>query len=106
MRLIEKLTPLFGKMEAALDVLNVFGDTPAGTLKLNVSSSTARIVWPEIVAAFLNAYPDIRVEVMVEDGFVDVLSIGCDAGIHFERDGKVLQSNPSGPLLVRPGRGD
>ena len=35
-RLIEKLTPLFGEMEAALDVLNGFRDTPSGTLKLNV----------------------------------------------------------------------
>jgi DNA-binding transcriptional LysR family regulator len=164
LRLIEKLTPLFSEMEAALDVLNVFRDKPAGTLKLNVPSSAARIVLPSIIAAFLKTYPDIRVEVVVEDGFVDVLSIGCDAGIryderleqdmiaipigprvqrfataaapgyldaygrpdhpsellshaclrgqfaggampiwYFERDGEVLQLNPSGPLLVRPG---
>ncbi|MFM0220544.1 LysR family transcriptional regulator [Paraburkholderia dipogonis] len=164
LRLIEKLTPLFSEMEAALDVLNVFRDKPAGTLKLNVPSSAARIVLPGIIAAFLKTYPDIRVEVVVEDGFVDVLSIGCDAGIryderleqdmiaipigprvqrfataaaagyldahgrpdhpsellshaclrgqfaggampiwYFERDGEVLQLNPSGPLLVRPG---
>ncbi|MFM0395603.1 LysR family transcriptional regulator [Paraburkholderia phytofirmans] len=164
LRLIEKLTPLFSEMEAALDVLNVFRDKPAGTLKLNVPSSAARIVLPGIVAAFLKTYPDIRVEVVVEDGFVDVLSVGCDAGIryderleqdmiaipigprvqrfataaapdyldthgrpdhpsellshaclrgqfaggampiwYFERDGEVLQLNPSGPLLVRPG---
>jgi DNA-binding transcriptional LysR family regulator len=163
-RLLDKLTPLFGEMEAALDVLNGFRDKPTGTLKLNVPSSAARIVLPGVIAAFLQAYPDIRIEVVVEDGFVDVLSIGCDAGIRyderleqdmiaipigprvqrfataaspayldahgrpehprellahaclrgqfaggatptwfFERDGEVLQLNPSGPLLVRPG---
>ncbi|CAE6757677.1 LysR family transcriptional regulator [Paraburkholderia domus] len=164
LRLIEKLTPLFSEMEAALDVLNRFRDKPTGTLKLNVPSSAARIVLPTIIPQFLKAYPDIRVEVVVEDGFVDVLSIGCDAGIryderleqdmialpigprvqrfataaapdyldthgrpehprdllshaclrgqfaggttptwYFERDGEVVQLNPSGPLLVRPG---
>jgi DNA-binding transcriptional LysR family regulator len=163
-RLIEKLTPLFSEMEAALDVLNGFRDKPSGTLKLNVPSSAARIVLPNVIASFLQLYPDIRVEVVVEDGFVDVLSIGCDAGIryderleqdmiaipigprvqrfataaapayldahgrpghprellshaclrgqfaggatptwYFEKDGEVLQLNPSGPLLVRPG---
>jgi DNA-binding transcriptional LysR family regulator len=164
LRLIEKLTPLFSEMEAALDVLNGFRDKPTGTLKLNVPSSAARIVLATIIPQFLKAYPDIRVEVVVEDGFVDVLSIGCDAGIryderleqdmiaipigprvqrfataaapdyldthgrpehprdllthaclrgqfsggamptwYFERDGEVIQLNPSGPLLVRPG---
>ncbi|MFM0499903.1 LysR family transcriptional regulator [Paraburkholderia caffeinilytica] len=164
LRLIEKLTPLFSEMEAALDVLNRFRDKPSGTLKLNVPSSAARIVLPTVIPRFLQAYPDIRVEVVVEDGFVDVLSIGCDAGIryderleqdmiaipigprvqrfataaapgyldahgrpehprdllshaclrgqfaggatpiwYFERNGEVVQLNPSGPLLVRPG---
>ncbi|NML30175.1 LysR family transcriptional regulator [Paraburkholderia antibiotica] len=163
LRLLEKLTPLFGEMEAALDVLNGFRDKPTGTLKLNVPASVARIVLPDVLARFLKQYPDIRVEVVVEDGFVDVLSVGCDAGIryderleqdmiavpigarvqrfataaapayldahgrpehpgellahaclrgqfsggatptwYFERDGEVLQLNPSGPLLVRP----
>lgn len=164
LRLIEKLTPLFSEMEAALDVLNRFRDKPSGTLKLNVPSSAARIVLPTVIPRFLKAYPDIRVEVVVEDGFVDVLAIGCDAGIryderleqdmiaipigprvqrfataaapdyldthgrpehprdllahaclrgqfaggatptwYFEQNGEVLQVNPSGPLLVRPG---
>jgi DNA-binding transcriptional LysR family regulator len=163
LRLIEKLAPLFSEMEAALDVLNGFRDKPTGTLKLNVPSSAARIVLPTVIAPFLKAYPDIRVEVVVEDGYVDVLSIGCDAGIRygerleqdmvaipigprvqrfataaapsyleihgrpghprdllshaclrgqfaggatptweFERQGEVVQLNPSGPLLVRP----
>src|SRR5579859_5124975 len=70
LRLIEKLTPALTEMEAALDVLNRFRDRPVGTLKLNVPSSVARIVLPSIVAPFLSAYPDIRLEVVVEDSFV------------------------------------
>ena len=83
-RLIERLTPLFSEMESALDVLNVFRDKPSGTLRLNVPSSAARIVLPPLIAPFLKAYPDIRIEVVVEDGFVDLLSIGCDAGIRYD----------------------
>jgi DNA-binding transcriptional LysR family regulator len=101
-RLIEKLTPLFSEMEAALDVLNGFRDIPSGTLKLNVPSSAARIVLPNVIASFLKRYPDIRVEVVVEDGFVDVLSIGCDAGIRYdERLEQDMIAVPIGPRVQR-----
>ncbi|MBP0592248.1 LysR family transcriptional regulator [Paraburkholderia sp. LEh10] len=101
-RLIDKLTPLFSEIEAALDVLNVFRDKPSGTLKLNVPSSAARVVLPSVIAPFLIAYPDIRVEVVVEDGFVDVLSIGCDAGIRYdERLEQDMIAVPIGPRVQR-----
>jgi DNA-binding transcriptional LysR family regulator len=99
-RLIETLTPLFGEMEAALDVLNGYRDSPSGTLRLNVPASAARTLLPKLLAGFMQAYPDIRVEVMVEDGFVDVLSIGCDAGIRY--DDKLEQdmiAMPIGPRI-------
>jgi DNA-binding transcriptional LysR family regulator len=102
LRLLEKLTPLFSEMEAALDVLNVFRDRPSGTLKLNVPASAARMGLPGVIAPFLKAYPDIRVEVVVEDGFVDVLSIGCDAGIRYdERLEQDMIAVPIGPRVQR-----
>ncbi|MDE2289779.1 MAG: LysR family transcriptional regulator [Burkholderiales bacterium] len=101
-RLLDKLTPLFGEMEAALDVLNVFRDKPTGTLRLNVPASAARTILPGIVTAFLKAYPGIRVEVLVEDGFVDVLSVGCDAGIRYdERLEQDMIAVPIGPRVER-----
>ncbi|RAS23884.1 LysR family transcriptional regulator [Paraburkholderia bryophila] len=102
LRLIEKLTPLFTEMEAALDVLNGFRDKPTGTLKLNVPSSAARITLPSVIVPFLKAYPDIRIEVVVEDGFVDLLSIGCDAGIRYdERLEQDMIAVPIGPRVQR-----
>jgi DNA-binding transcriptional LysR family regulator len=102
LRLLEKLMPLFSEMEAALDVLNRFRDKPTGTLKLNVPSSAARIVLPSIIAPFMKSYPNIRVEVVVEDGFVDVLSIGCDAGIRYdERLEEDMIAIPIGPRVQR-----
>ena len=35
-RLIERLAPALGEVESALDVVNLFRDRPAGTLRLNV----------------------------------------------------------------------
>src|SRR5262245_58869146 len=66
-RLLDRLTPALGEVEAAVDVVNTFRDRPAGTLKLNVPATVARLVLPPIVTPFLRAYPDIRLEVIVED---------------------------------------
>lgn len=101
-RLLERLTPLFGEMEAALDVLNVFRDKPSGTLRLNVPASAAWVFLPDILTSFIEAYPGIRVEVMVEDGFVDTLAIGCDAGIRYdERLEQDMIAIPIGPRMQR-----
>lgn len=102
LRLIERLAPALAEMEAALDVLNRFRDSPAGTLKLNVPAGVARIVLPPIINAFLKTYPDIRVETVVEDSFVDVLSAGCDAGIRYdERLEQDMVAIPIGPRVQR-----
>jgi DNA-binding transcriptional LysR family regulator len=101
-RLLERLSPLFAEMEAALDVLNGFRERPVGMLRLNVPSSAARIILPPILASFYRAYPEIRVEVVVEDGFVDVLEIGCDAGIRYdERLEQDMIAVPIGPRVQR-----
>ena len=101
-RLLERLAPALGEIEAAMDVVNAFRDRPAGTLRLNVPASVARLVLPAIVLPFLKAYPDIRLEVIAEDSFVDVLAAGCDAGIRYdERLEQDMIAVPIGPRVQR-----
>ena len=101
-RLLERLAPALGEVEAAIDVVNAFRDRPSGTLKLNVPAGVARIVLPSIVPQFLKAYPDIRLEIIVEEGFVDVLAAGCDAGIRYEeRLEQDMIAVPIGPRVQR-----
>lgn len=83
-RLLERLAPALNEVEAALAALDALRDRPAGLLRLNVPVSAARLVLPRIVPGFLAEFPDIRLEVIAEDGFVDVLAAGCDAGIRYE----------------------
>jgi len=71
-------------VEAALDVVNGFRDRPAGSLRLNVPVSAARLILPDIIPGFLAAYPGIRLEVIADENFVDVLAAGCDAGIRYD----------------------
>jgi len=83
-RLLERLGPALAEIESALDVVNGFRDRPAGRLRLNVPVNVARVVLPHIVPPFLAAYPDICLEVIAEDRFIDLVAEGCDAGIRYE----------------------
>ena len=101
-RLMERIVPALGEVESALDVVNEFRDRPSGTLKLNVPASAARLVLPAIITPFLQAHPDIRLEVIVEESFVDMLAAGCDAGIRYdERLEQDMIAVPIGPRFQR-----
>jgi len=101
-RLLERLGPALTEVQAALDVVDGFRSRPAGTLRINVPVSAARLALPAIVPPFLAAYPEIRLEVLVDDSFVDVLAAGCDAGIRYEeRLEKDMIAVPIGPRVQR-----
>jgi DNA-binding transcriptional LysR family regulator len=101
-RLLDRLGPALVEVEAALDVVKGFRDRPAGTLRLNVPVSAARLVLPHIVPPFLAAYPDICLDVIADDNFVDMLAAGCDAGIRYEeRLEQDMVAIPIGPREQR-----
>ncbi|ALG72974.1 LysR family transcriptional regulator [Azospirillum thiophilum] len=101
-RLLARLGPALREVNAALDVVNGFRDRVAGTLRLNVPVVAARLVLPAIVPPFLAAYPEIQLDVMAEDSFVDVLAAGCDAGIRYdERLEQDMIAVPIGPRRQR-----
>jgi DNA-binding transcriptional LysR family regulator len=61
-----------------------------------------RLVLPAIVTPFLKAYPEIKLDVIVEDSFVDMLAAGCDAGIRYdERLEQDMIAVPIGPRVQR-----
>lgn len=100
--LLSRLAPALSEVESAIDAVNGFRDRPAGTLKLNVPMAAARLVLPAIVPPFLAAYPEIRLEILAEENFVDVLAAGCDAGIRYdERLEQDMIAVPIGPRVQR-----
>jgi DNA-binding transcriptional LysR family regulator len=100
--LLARLEPALQEIQSALDVVNAHRDQPMGMLRLNVPVSATRTVLPAIIPAFLAAYPDIRVEIVAEESFVDILASGCDAGIRYEeRLAQDMIAVPIGPRVQR-----
>jgi DNA-binding transcriptional LysR family regulator len=101
-RLLERVGPALAEIASALDVAKSSHDRPAGTLRLNVPPVAARVVLPRLLPGFVAAYPDVRVEVMVDDALVDVLAVGCDAGIRYSESlEKDMIAVPIGPREQR-----
>ncbi|WP_172121606.1 MULTISPECIES: LysR family transcriptional regulator [unclassified Devosia] len=100
--LLARLAPALQEIALAVDVVNVHRERPMGTLRLNVPVSATRTVLPAIIPPFLAAYPEIRVEIVADESFVDLLATGCDAGIRYEE--KLAQDMiavPIGPRVQR-----
>ncbi|AUX76511.1 MULTISPECIES: LysR family transcriptional regulator [Sinorhizobium] len=101
-RLLERLAPALGEIAGALEQVASERDNPAGTLRLNVPTIVAREILPPIVGPFLAAHPAIALEVTAEDGFIDVLAAGFDAGVRYEeRLEKDMIAIPIGPRVQR-----
>lgn len=101
-RLLERLAPALVAVEEALGAVDFLCEGPVGTLRLNVPVSAARLVLPAILPGFLAAHSGITVEIVAEDGFVDMVASGCDAGIRYdERLEQDMIAVPIGPRIQR-----
>ena len=98
--LLERLGPALGVLTAAIEQVGIFRSRPAGTLRLNVPRNAAEMVVKPMMGRFLRVHPDIRLEVVTQDGFVDIVAEGFDAGIRAGHDlGQDMISVPLGPAL-------
>jgi DNA-binding transcriptional LysR family regulator len=80
-RFVAHLRPALQGVRAAFEALGELRGAPAGTLRLNVPRvAYQRVIEPHL-AAFLAAYPRIRLEVVLDDAFANIIAGGYDAGI-------------------------
>ena len=79
--LLSKIAPAFASIGMAVEDVNDFRTRPQGTVRISVPHLVARTIIAPIVARFLSAYPDVVLEVIANDAFVDIVKEGFDAGI-------------------------
>jgi len=80
-RLLETLGPALDDIEAKLDALSALRTRPAGTVRITTTEHAAEmILWPAL-QRFLPDYPDIKVELSVDNSFTDIEAERFDAGV-------------------------
>lgn len=98
--LLAQLTPAFDAICLALEGLNAYRDSPAGTVRLNVPASLARLVVGPVVGPLLAQHPGLRLDIVVTDRLVDIAKDGFDAGIRLgERLSQDMVAVRIGPPL-------
>ncbi|MAY62421.1 MAG: LysR family transcriptional regulator [Rhizobiales bacterium] len=98
--LLERLNPALAEIDEGLVHLSGWRDEPAGVVRLTTFHWIASTLLAEKLPEFLKLHPEIVVEVNVDDGLIDIVASGFDAGIRLgEKVEKDMISIRVGPPL-------
>ncbi|MBS0555827.1 MAG: LysR family transcriptional regulator [Proteobacteria bacterium] len=84
-RLQRSIGPHFDGIDAELAALGELRAKPAGTIRLSATDYAANAILLPKLTVLLRRYPDIKVEISIDDRLVDIVADGFDAGV---RDGE------------------
>ncbi|ROS15610.1 LysR family transcriptional regulator [Raoultella sp. BIGb0399] len=80
-RLFQRLSPHLIEIEQELAALRDTRDQPAGNIRLTAGEhATSVLLWPAL-KTFMLQYPDINIEITVDNGLTDIVDGRFDAGV-------------------------
>ena len=79
--LFEQLLPLYQAINHEVDALSDFLNTPSGLIRINAPAVAAEAVLYPKLKSILSQYPKIRLEIVVDNRWIDIVKEGFDMGI-------------------------
>lgn len=79
--LFQRLSPAVSDMGAALDDIGRYRDSPTGTVRVHASLYAGRLYLEPALASFHAAFPDVTLDITVEDEAVDLVAGGFDVAL-------------------------
>jgi DNA-binding transcriptional LysR family regulator len=103
-RLRQSLAPRVAEIEAEIAALMELRDKPAGSIRITLSDHALNsVVWPKL-QPILSGYPDIKLELSIDNGLRNIVEDGFDAGIRLgesvEKDMIAVQIGPDWRLVA------
>jgi DNA-binding transcriptional LysR family regulator len=95
--ILEKLRPALAEIEGALDTVGEYRDSPKGHVRICTHRMGAMSIIAPKLRQLRTTYPDVLLEITIEDGLCDIVSAGFDAGV---RPGEML---PRDMVAIRIG---
>jgi DNA-binding transcriptional LysR family regulator len=80
-RLLRNVGPRLEEIETELAALGELRDKPAGTIRITTLEFAADSILVPKLAKLLRAYPDIKVEIVIDYGLTDIVAQRYDAGV-------------------------
>jgi DNA-binding transcriptional LysR family regulator len=81
--LLARVAPAIGEVREALDIVRGLRDVPSGRLRINAPPPAIDLVMAPMIAPFLEAHPNIDLEIVADSSFVDIVGAGFDAGVRY-----------------------
>ncbi|WP_416208020.1 LysR family transcriptional regulator [Chelativorans sp. M5D2P16] len=99
-RLLERLKPALQEIRTAIDDLNRLRESPSGTVRINAPGPAVDHVLCPLALQFMEAYPDVGVEIISDAAITDIVEQGFDAGVRFGNQlDQDMIAMPLGPAL-------
>jgi DNA-binding transcriptional LysR family regulator len=80
-RLLARLDPAIEEIANAVEDLGRLLDRPSGHVRITASRSAARMVVAPVLQRFVETYPEIVVEILIDAGLTNIVAQRFDAGI-------------------------
>lgn len=103
-RLLQTIAPRLREIEQEMTALTAFRDKPSGSIRLTLSDHALEtVVWPKL-RPVLRDYPDIKVELLLDGTFRNIVEEGYDAGVRLgesvEKDMIAVRIGPDWRLVA------
>ncbi|WP_208247737.1 LysR family transcriptional regulator (plasmid) [Rhizobium sp. T1470] len=103
-RLLDGIGPHIDEISAHIEALSALKDKPAGTIRISAADyAISHVLWPKL-RKFLPQYPDITVELILDNGLTDIVTERYDAGVrmgeHLAKDMISARIGPDFSLAV------
>ena len=101
-RLLARLRPAMAEIDGALEDLDQERQRPYGRLRILASAGATAATIAPVWDRFLATYPDVHLELQVDDGPVDIVAKGFDAGIGMKErvPADMVAVRVTGPMTV------
>ncbi|MDQ2187268.1 LysR family transcriptional regulator [Alcaligenaceae bacterium A4P071] len=100
-QLFDTLRRTLGEIDWAVQNLDEARDVPSGLIRVNSSRLAARVLVEPHLEAFTARYPQIHVELILDDTLANIIADGCDARIRLGRSlAEHVVAAPISPALA------
>lgn len=107
-QLIKTLRPAFAEIETGLDTISALGEKMAGNIRLTSSRQAAVNILFPAASRIMSEYPDIQIEISVDQRFTDIVTDRFDAGVRLgeqvEKDMIAVRIGPDMHMVVAGSR--
>ena len=103
-RLLQSLGPAIRDLDATLATLSALREKPAGIIRItSVEHAAETVLWPKL-RVFLQAYPEIRIDIILDYGLTDIVAERLDAGVRLgeqvDKDMIAVRISPEIPMAL------